>query len=115
MKAIYNILLLAILGLTLGAKLKKNIKLLKCQGLGFDCDWEAKCCEGYYCVNDRCQKTKGEDTLKYTPDGERCNVGHLCPKDYKCESHRCVLMSDVVIDKIIEQGRKRLQNEYTSI
>ena len=108
MKAIFNFLLLALLGLTFSARLR-NIKAVKCQGIGFDCDWESKCCKGYYCVNDRCQKEEAEDTLEYTPKGIRCNGSHLCPKNYKCESHRCILMTDVAIAKMIEKRKHLLE------
>ena len=107
MKALFNILLLTLLSLTLTSKLKKT----KCQGLGFDCNWESKCCSGMYCVDDRCSFEDGPDTLQYTPEGERCNELHLCKKHFKCESHRCIEMNDVVIDKQIAKGKEKMENQ----
>lgn len=111
MKTIFNTLLFFVLLACTYSSLRKPI----CTGIGMDCSWTNLCCEGYYCVNDRCQREKGEDTMEYTPKTNRCNDAHWCPSNYKCESHRCILMTDVAIDENIAKRKFLVQKPVTTV
>ena len=64
-------------------------------------------------MNDRCQKKDEKDTLEYSRyKGGRCSSVHGCNDGLRCESHRCTSLDPENRAKIMEEGKKKLEEEY---
>lgn len=111
MKAL-NILFLILLSICSTSLTRMKLQNKPCTGLGLDCDASHICCSGYHCVNDRCQEADEDDTLEYSRfKGGRCDSFHGCNDGLRCESHRCISLDPDNRAKMVELGKKLLEEE----
>jgi hypothetical protein len=80
-----------------------------CIDFNGDCDLTSYCCGSNVCKDYRCAKKGTKDNqVEWAPKGEKCDYFHHCKKFYKCESHRCVLNTN----KIINNVKKKLNGDF---
>ena len=104
-----NFKLFLILLLTVIISSLKMKSQTRCIDLGGDCDLTSYCCGENQCKDYRCSvKGTQENQIAWAPDGEKCDYFHHCKNYYKCESHRCILYTN----KIVNDVRNKLNGDY---
>lgn len=61
---------------------------------GSICTIDSDCNDFLECVDYHCLTKQDNETHtpeKWTPEGNKCNIFHWCPKGQKCEEHSCVV------------------------
>ena len=105
MSRLNSLILFTLIAFSLSAKIKKT----KCVAEGGDCDLTSYCCTNLVCKDYRCAvKGTPENQVDWAPTGEKCDYFHHCKDYYKCESHRCVLYTN----KIVNDVRNKLNGDY---
>ena len=103
---ILSFILIVLFTLSISKSLKTTTR---CINLGDDCDLTSYCCGSNVCKDYRCAKKGTKDNqVEWAPKGEKCDYFHHCKKFYKCESHRCVLNTN----KIINNVKKKLNGDF---
>lgn len=101
---LFLILLLTVIISSLKMKTQTN-----CINLKGDCDLTSYCCGDFVCKDYRCsEKGTKDNQISWAPNGEKCDYFHHCKKNYKCESHRCILYTN----KIVNDIKNKLNGDY---
>ena len=84
---LFTILFFVLITFCVSSKLRKT----KCVALDGDCDFTSYCCGDNECRDYRCAVKGTQDNLiPWAPEGNKCDWFHQCPKNYSCQSHRCI-------------------------